>query len=285
MLSPHTGIAGLEGRENVGAVVSVGVKGDRGNPIEKDRFHIVWPQEDANKRRPHHPSFKDYNTADASTRQRILGQLVHEHRAECFEYNYRCQSAPGKPSHPAKIPFCTGNGDRARRYIGPKDTEGFRDIVCPADKCEFRQGQNPACKPWARLLFRLCLPKYPTVLAKYTTGSWNTIRNLIGFFDEIDRMARAMGLDHYSLAGFQFILQLTEKTNAERRSRFPVVVAVPYSDPVTFFEGQIGRRERLAELNRPVSLLEDSQSNADEEAADTRNHSGPRMPSEEPEER
>ena len=129
------GIAGLKGREPVGAALTIGIKGANGAPTEKDRFHIVWPRENPAGIRPHHPAFKRFNEAPVDKRTLVLGDLVHATRAECFEFSYRNQKSAGQPAHPNKVPFCVGNGDRARRYFG-LDKEGahdFRDIVCPGE--------------------------------------------------------------------------------------------------------------------------------------------------------
>lgn len=296
-MSPHQGIAGLQGREPIGAVIAIGKKSDRGFPIEKDRFHVLWPQENAEGVRPPHPQFRDYNQADPKFRQLVIGQIVHATAAECFEYSYRAQAAKGQPSHPSKVPFCTGNGDKAKRYVGKRNGDhAFDTIACPADRCEFRQGDKAPCKPWMRFLFRAMISeKLPTPLCKYTSGSWNTIRNLVGFFDLIEKQSKAVGLVNPSLMGLKFTLQLTEQTNVEKKSRFPVVRIVPLDDPITFFSAQLDRVERARALGlngqpeqrqiaeqrapirveqaRPVAALTDrEESNPDTESADYRNH-------------
>lgn len=257
MTKRHLGIAGLKGREPVGAVVSIGVKGPRGAPIEKDRLHILEPSAGPDDRRAHHPRFARFNAAPAEHRRSLMCQLVHAERSQCFEHQYRCQSAKGQPSHPGRAPFCTGNGERATRYVGSDDAgHHFEEIPCPAERCEFRVGDRAACKPWMRLLFRVTwnTPDLPTLLVKYTSGGWNTIRNCVGFFDQVEAQGLALGLTQPNLMGLRFTMQLSEKTSKVRKSRFPVVTLVPLDDPIAFFVNQI---ERIAHADhRRAQVLE-----------------------------
>jgi hypothetical protein len=282
MHAPPDGIANLQGRAPVGAVLTIGIKKDgnpRGFPVEKDRFHLVVPRE-ANGVRLHHPGFSAFNRvprkpnpddyqdasrleADRATweaelgkRRVIRGNIVHGTQRECFEHYLRAQVLPGHPAHPDRRPACIGDGKRAVRYTG---VEGgghtFRDIECPNERCEFRQrkGDKPTpCKPFARLLFRIRWAEnspLPTPLVKYTTGAWNTTANLLGFFTYLDDSARQLGLDRWTLFGFPFTLTWTEQTKPSETSRFPVVVITPDADPMAFFDAQ---RVRLRELQEPV---------------------------------
>ena len=272
------GIAGLEGRENYGAVLSMGIKSSNGFPIEKDRFHIVWPQEDANGVRPHHPQFAVFNRADAEHRRVILGQLVHHTKDECFEYSYRCQVAPRLPSHPKKVPVCRGNGERAMRWTGQE----FGEIPCPAEKCEYRQpnGNKPApCKPWMRFAFRLCwrdrASDLPTPATKFTSGGWNTIKNFLGFFEAIERAAEGVGFEGYSLMGFRFTIQLVEKKG--QGQRFPTAVIVPLDDPIEFLLRQVEQRRAIAERPTVAALTDRSQTDPRTELGDYYNHTPGRV--------
>ena len=82
---------------------------------------------------------------------------------------------------------------------------------------------------------------------KYTTGSWNTAANLLGFFEYIENTARQLGLEEYSLFGFPFTMSLAYQTKASAKSRFPVVTISPEQDPVQFFSAQ---QEQIAQLQR-----------------------------------
>ena len=269
------GIAGMVGRESFGAVLVVGIKGENGAPTEKDRFTIVWPvARDATFKatsgktwkgeiRDPHPSFRAFNTAAQARRVEVKAQLVHGTQAECFQHSYRCQKVDGRPGHPAKIPYCMGNGVTASRYIpGDKraDERGYVTIPCPGEKCEFRstaRGKAP-CGPGMRLAFRLLWTNdahgMPTLLTKYTSGAWNTTKNCLGMFEHIARAASAVGLPDYSLAGLRFTMQLTEKSSAAAKTRFPVVQFVLEDDPVAFFAAQMERRRQIAEL-APIESL------------------------------
>jgi len=248
------GIAGLQPREPVGAVVSVGVKHpDRGFPVEKDRFHIVLTREDSTGRRPHHPAFKSFNSAEPDRRRVIRGNIVHSSMNDCFEYHLKAQVI--KEAHPDKRPACIGDGLRAERWEGP-GRDDFVKIKCPNERCEFRLMQPPKSKPWMRFLFRLSWPDgvhLPTPLVKYTSGSWNTTANFLGFFKYLTSTARELGLERYSLFGVPFIMTLTEQTKASARSRFPVVTITPAMDPIAFWAQQSRQLEEI----KPVVALPD----------------------------
>lgn len=260
------GIQGLIGREPVGAVLSVGKKGPSGNPVEKDRFHLLDPMPDGNNRRHPHPRFKPFNDAEPADRRVVVGQLVHQSELQCFGYKLLAYRAKGHPSHPRRLPFCEGDGIRARRYVGLINEEHtFEDIVCPNDKCEFRvrpktgRGLGPAtCKPWSRLLFRILWNggNLPSMLVKYTTGGWATTKNMIGLFDQIRDMA-TMVLGNgrpYTLGGFEFTMTLGEGTNPEQHTRYPVVTFAPLTDPIHHFMGQVDRYERIGKVMGPPLL-------------------------------
>ena len=253
-MSDHEGIDGLDGREPVGAALTIGVKhGAKGFPTETDRFHIVAPREE-DGRRPHLAAFAQFNSADPDKRKLIRGNLVHARRAECFEHHLKAQTGPKKLGmHPQRRPFCVGDGLRATRWMG--DGDNFSDIKCPHDKCEYRLTEPASCKPWARLLFQLRWPDgnpLPTPLVKLTTGSWNTVRNLVGFFDHVEGAAGQLGLDDYSLWGMPFTLTLTRQTNAQKKRSFPVIAVSPDMAPVEFFASQ---RETLRALSSPTPYV------------------------------
>jgi hypothetical protein len=98
-----------------------------------------------------------------------------------------------------------------------------------------------------------------TKRALFTSQSWNTTKRALGLFKAIDDRARmVLGDRPYSLGGFVFSMTLGEKTNKQRGSRFPVVDFAPMVDPVDFFEAQLDRTRRVAEILGPErSLLTD----------------------------
>lgn len=255
----RSGIAGLVPREPIGAAVTIGVKGPSGAPTERDRFHVVEVNPDANDRRPHHRAFAFFNGLPPEKRRLLRGNLVHASREQCFEHHLKAQTVKGK-SHPQKRPFCVGNGVTAVRWMGG-DADNFKEIECPHDRCEHRVaagGRGAPCKPWMRLVFRLTwddatqaaltakgLPTLPSMNVKFTSGSWNTARNVLGFFEQFEGTARSLGIQDAKLFGLPFTLQLSEKTNAEKKSRFPVVSISPSMDLIEFLMAQ---RESLAKL-------------------------------------
>ena len=267
------GIAGLAGREPIGAAITIGVKhGEKGYPIEKDRWHIVAATA-TDKVRLQHPLFTAFNELPAHARKVLRGNIVHASRDECFEFGLRNQQ--NGPMHPQGRPFCVGDGVRAIRWMG-KDADDFQEIPCPHDRCEFRQrpaGNKPIpCKPAMRFLMRIDWtpelqayvatkgkPPLPSMLVKYTSYSWNTVRNFIGLFDHVDNAARSLGIRSWTLFGLPILLELHEKTNTERQSRFPVVRATTTDlDPIQFFGEQRAALDRLG-ATPPIALTDESQ--------------------------
>lgn len=233
-------IAGTEGRQPVGVVLSAGIKKAGGGfPVEKEHYHLVVPRED-NGTRPHHPAFAAFNSAPSEKRRMVRGNLVHATKGECFEGYLRNQASKQLGMHPNRRPYCQGDGVHAIRWMGD-EPDNYVDIKCPNEQCEYRLTTPAACKPFSRLLFRLRWPEgnpLPPMLCKYTSGGWYTYTNLLGFFEYLDRTAREIGLVHYSLFGFPFTMTLTQQTKPSAKTRFPVTVITPEADPVEFFARQ-----------------------------------------------
>lgn len=252
------GIDGLLPREPIGAAVTIGVKGERGFPVEKDRFHIAIPAQDADGRRPHHPAFAAFNAAAPEKRRIIRGNLVHASQAECFEHHLKAQVL--SKAHPDKRPACVGDGITAERWEGP-EPDNMMQIKCPNERCEYRLSTPPKCKPWMRFLFRLRWSDgvaLPTPLVKFTSGSWRTTANLLGFFEYLERTAKQLGIKP-NLFGVPFVLTLTEQTKASERTRFPVVTITPELDPIDFWAAQSQRLESIKPL---PALTDDTEQSA-----------------------
>lgn len=266
----HTGIAGLEGTTSVGVALTVGCKGDRGFPVDRDRFYLVWPQEDEAGRRPPHPRFGAFNKAEPKHRRAIFGTIAHVKQADCFTACLRNQAVKGAQNPPSMRPFCTGNGVRALRYKGldANQREQFEDIVCPHDACEFRQRKVDAkgndyveCKPHLTFLFMLQWQAgvdMPSMLCKYTSGAWSTTKAFVGFFHQVYAMGSAFGLDpgQINLAGLRFVIQLSERKNRARKSRYPTVSITLVDDLAEFFTRQTRRALEISG-RRPVAALTD----------------------------
>lgn len=283
------GIKGLEGREPVGAVLTIGTKGPSGNPTDTDRFYIKVP--DAKKEgtglvRDGHPSFAAFNSADASMRRSIKGVLVHATEAECFEWYRKAQRSPNRNENHAQLPFCTGNGVTAQRLqlalLREPEAPGlprrspYREIACPNELCQYAIAPNertpPACKPFARLLFQPVWREgavAPTPLMKLTTQSWHTVRNLVGFFEFVQEQARELGIEKPLLFGLSFELVLVTRTAAEKTARFPVIRISPTVNLQAFLMASAQRQQQLAEAQRYVALLDEPERDRAVIAADT----------------
>lgn len=264
-----TGLPGITGRPPVGAVLSVGIKGPSGAPTEKDRFHIVSPHADAQDRRQPLPEYLPFNSAAPERRRSIMGTIAHDRWSDCYEDRYRCQSGRGLQSHPKRDAACMGDGTLAQRWDG----RDYQDIPCPGEKCEFRQGDKAPCKPWMRFLFQLQWRRadvtMPAPLVKFTSGSWNTIAAFRGFQADLEAAAQALDFGGFSLLGMPIQLQLTERTNRERKSRFPVVTISRLCDPLAFFRAQVESRAAFAAMPRVAGLLHDA---GDTDGGDYRAH-------------
>jgi hypothetical protein len=268
------GIGGLTGREPIGAVLTIGHKGPKGNPTDTDRLFIVQPQEEDGIRKPH-PAFVGFNTADADKRKSIRGILVHSSRAECFEHHLKAQVLPGL-AHPNKRPACVGDGTHAVRW-GKNGLDDFRSIPCPNEKCEFRQrvGDKPVpCKPWMRFLFRPVWAQgspLPAPLMKYTSGAWNTTSAFLGFFEYIEKQAAALGVTNYTLYGLPFVMTLAKKKRRgdEGGRAFPILSISPEGDLQAFLWAQherirAFRESGLARPGQAVAALTDREQHADD---------------------
>lgn len=237
------------GIEPVGAVLSNGRKKDgKGFPIEKDRLHIVLPHE-RDGERPLHPGFSAFNSAAPEKRRRILGQLVHMRFDGAVAFRRQMFRLPTQmegrmPPPPNRRPQCEGNGRTATRHL----ETGFEEIRCPGDRCEF--AMMKACKPRTEVLFRPVWSRdgLPTPLMMYSSSGEHQLQSLLGFLDYVAGIASAAGLckpaevagDGYDrlveaqvpAMGLPFSLLLEEKTNREKRTRFPVVLFTAEGDLV-----------------------------------------------------
>lgn len=266
-------IEGLNPREPVGAALTIGVKGPKGNPTDTDRFYFVLPHDQnvgGQRVRPLHPAFAAFNAAAPELRQMIRGNLVHARREDCFVHRLTAQVLPRHEAHPQKRPACSGDGVRATRYMGtlPDGSERWDEIVCPNNLCEFRVGRGPKpCKPSMQFLFR---PSWrgnsplPTPLVKLTSHSWYSTAAFLGFFEHVEAQARALGLTSWSLYGLPFTLTLTHKTKPQEQARFPVLAISPEVDLIQFFLAQAESVRKLG--GAPLAALPASL--ADPELAD-----------------
>lgn len=262
-MTKYNDIQGLEGREPVLAVVTVGVKSSRGFPEQTDKFHIVNPREE-NGVRKYHPGFTQFNTAAGEHRKVIRGNIVHASKHDCFEFYLKAQ-AIDKKMHPNKKPYCTGDGIHATRWTG-KGADEFLKMDCPHDRCVYRITKPPLCKPFMRFLFKLRWKDgsvLPQSIVKFTSGSWNTTANFKGFFEYCYGVASELGLREYTFFGFPFMLSLAYQTKPSEKTKFPVVTISPEMDPVDFFMQQRKNiRELVGNVSVPVSITSGSEQDA-----------------------
>ena len=273
-MSHIEGIQGLQGRDPIGAAISIGIKSPRGFPTDKDKFFIVSPRE-VDGVRPQLPQFAPFHQQSADKRRILRGVLTHATRDQCFEHRLSMRAFPkGYPaprSHPNMRPVCEGDGKQAVRWMQDKAGEDFQPIRCPHDQCEFRQLTPPLCKPFMRVLFGLRWPDgnpLPTPLVKYTSGAWSTTANWIGFFDVLDEAIRWCVEEQNiwpapTYYGLPFTMSLIESTNRQKKTRFPTVIVSPDVTPASFFMAQ---RSQLLELksSEPAPAITDERLQADD---------------------
>lgn len=257
-IKKYRGIAGVEGKENVFAALSLGRKPKGGGfPIERDRFHFVKPRE-ADGVRDYHPSYKAYNEAPPENRRILYGNIVHATEIECFEWHRKKMTNQQGKMHPNKFPFCIGDGISATRWMGGDE---FKEIECPNEKCEFAMSTDPAkkCNAWMRFLFRIRWPnnEFPAGIIKFTTGSWNAIQSFVGFFESFMRTANHLGIKQPSLFGVPFTLTLDKGTKPSIQAKFYSVSITNDIDPLEFFRTQKQLLAQIADTGtKPIALID-----------------------------
>lgn len=267
-LQIYSGIDGLQGIEPVGAVLRIGRKkpgsGQNRAPEHRDRFYVVMPREDSTGGRPEHPAFGAFNRAEPDKRKLVRCVLVHGTVTEAWSHYLQAWRLPNAEA-PATGPACHGDGVDATRF-DPK-TGGTRQIHCPHDKCGYRQGNRPACKPFARLLFRPAWydgSPLPTPLMKFETRSWNTVKAIVGMFKHLLEQARHLGVESPSLYGFPFSLQLGEETRKAQGGqpgrKYPVVRPSPLVDVQSFL---ISQKAASDHIGRVATMLDQSEHDPD----------------------
>lgn len=260
-LAEYHGIEGLQGKEPVGAVLSIGLKRPDGKiqPGSNDAFFVKRVYPDKGGVRPLHPDFTRYNSLPKEERALIRGNIVHVTRDDAWDHQLKAQVLPGDkwPAHPGKLPACVGDGVRAMRYYGKAEggDHDFREIECPHELCEFRQGKAPSCKPYGRLYFRPNWRKMgldlPPLLMKWDTRSWNNVKSFVGFWEYVEAQAASMGLKEAVIYGLPFVLGLERKTNPEQKTSFPVVSVTVDGDLLAFFAYQ---RKQIEEAGGALQL-------------------------------
>lgn len=272
-------IAGVEGAEHVYAVVSLGKKDDRGIPREKDRFHIVNPHE-TDKRRLAHEDYEPFNSADKELRTTIRGNIMHATKEDCFGMQLFNYTNKAVGTHPKELPFCEGDGTRARRWMG-KTPDNFQDIECPNRQCPFAISKE--CRSMMRFYFRIRwtpvdsqkpidarFATLPTTMFKYVSKGWNMVNNFMGFFEDIDKMAKGLGLQTYSLVGLPFVMRVYDRTGKVNGQgvRYPVVSISAETDILSFFRMQKEIISYITAGKQPVGLLSDGEQKPEVIAAD-----------------
>jgi len=274
-------IAGVEGAEHIYAVLSLGKKDANLIPREKDRFHIVNPHE-TDKRRLTHEDYEPFNAAPKELRTTIRGNIMHATKQDCFGMQLFNYTNKAVGTHPKELPFCEGDGTRARRWMG-KTPDNFDDIKCTNRQCPFAISKE--CRSMMRFYFRIRwtpvdsqkpidarFATLPTTMFKYVSKGWNMVNNFMGFFEDIDRMAKGLGLQTYSLVGLPFVMRVYDRTGKVNGQgvRYPVVSISAETDILSFFRMQKEMISYITAGQTPVGLLSDGEQKPDVIAADWR---------------
>lgn len=284
------GIADFDARgaEPIGAALSIGIKSEKGQPIEKDRWHVMLPKPRWGKYltgqgkeysapvRDPHPSFATYNAADVRHRVVVPATLTHFTAAEAFTGSYFGLELPDHPKRPNRAPCCVGNGVEADRWLG--EQKGLTRIKCPGEQCPYRQrvvvngreGKAP-CGPRSILIARFNWPRdangkgYPNIPFKFVSNSVFTYLNLTGFFASFRRACDGFGVapDDVPLFGLPITLTVQEQGGDMKgqKTSFPVVsIAVAGDQDLLSWVGfQLQRSADVRRLvdARPVPALTD----------------------------
>lgn len=254
-------IADVRAKIPVGAVLTIGTKGPRGTPIDRDRFYLKVPEAASEAgqgmQRALHPSFVPYNAAQPERRKAMRGVFVHGTEDQCFESSRKAQkiTTPGFRNHP-KLPACVStDGKTAQRLVMlSDDSPSFAEISCPGHLCQF--AQSKICKPWMRLLFQPVwkADNLPTPLFKFTSQSWNTAAACVGMFDYIREQARLLGVEKPNLYGLSFEMLLGSKTDPTKQTSFPVVTFSVTAHLQEFLLSQREREQKLREAPNFIAL-------------------------------
>lgn len=263
-------IEGEKGRIYPAAMVTVGRKDTRknaagqfigkGNPTDKDGFFIMnylTGMDDPNGKRARllHPAFAEWNARPASERCIVKGFLGADKRGGeggCIARRRQAWGDPDGKIHSQGY-WCFGNGIEAQRLKGGE----YQTIKCPGDLCEFSQSvgdKKSVCSQRTRLQFYLRLDGFPKILAEWDSNSPQSGEAALGMFDEVENIhkqiseATGVQLDPHFF-GLEFTMQLTEKTNKEKRRRYPIVTFTAEGSPVE------ATQKRLAAAKQGALLL------------------------------
>jgi len=278
----HGNIQGIEGlvghgegrKQAIGAVITIGTRDkQKGFPTDKEKFHIKKTQAITIQNggrsflyREHDPDFWRFNQSDKlELRQAIRFHIVHpinlstgwDGIIDAFQFNLKAYQIPRIPQHEKKFPTCVGNGIQATRWNG----EEFLDIKCPNNLCQFRNGKQKFCKPYARFTFQLRWPEHeawailPTPLVKFETHSWYNIdKVLMPFFAGLHKQAEALGIKDYSLYGLPGVLKLGKRVAGQGKVVPSISIATDFQNGMTLQGFLLNQKRQLIEANNDKIL-------------------------------
>lgn len=252
------GIKSLKATAPIGAVVTMGRKGQRGGITDKGQFHFVSPYEDSNKVRPYLPAFALYHRLEPKHRRFLRANLVYGSIQQSFTNRLRMRVFPKHEeeprSRPNRAPVCEGNGTKAIRW--QRNNDETLEIVCPDALCQYRLIEPPLCRPFSELLFRprwkgMSLPSPICSLRSET--AWTSAANIAGFFKQLQEQADELLIENPTFYGFPFSIQLIEKTKPSKNRQWWSIVLTPEADIVEFL---LRQREQIHALQAPLELKE-----------------------------
>jgi hypothetical protein len=274
-------VSHLEPSNPIGAVVSVGRRSDAGHPILKDRWFVMdpvlvkkeFPKRDGgtwkgDARNPH-SAFSDWNRpANGMSEGQVVAQnrengavldlsvmhgfVAHPTIGEGLTSKLWADSLKGQPSPGGRYPACTGNGERASRFVKMDGDEPvYEDIECPED-CPF---YGSDCKTDTRFLF---IPdwselaawtdgrQFPRLLTMWVNHSEQSTENVLGMLTYARNLGIALGIPDPSLVGLPFSMRVTQHTSSIKGTRFPIVEFNIRGNVDEFFAAQKQRQMELS---------------------------------------
>jgi hypothetical protein len=147
---------------------------------------------------------------------------------EAFRNYLGIYRAPPGQEGPKAGWWCKGDAVRADRWDPQR--QGYKQMDCPHDQCEWRQeafGPDKSmalCKPHLTLLaqFRWKDDKdLPNLIFQFDSDSWNTLANLKAMFDYVRTVSSGLGVERCPVFHLPFTMAVRETVKGKRR--FPQV--------------------------------------------------------------
>ena len=270
------------GGKPVAAVLRVGKKGPKGNPIEATGqdagFYVVRAEAigtAAKLTRPLHAAFTPYNDQPPADRRTFKAVLPYSTVEQVWEMRRTAKEIKEYPRQPSRFVTCQstdgetaerlyqlsqqsaerspqddGAPDDAERIAGTPEDEHWYRIPCPGDLCPHHIRRE--CHPNSTLYLLADEDDCPHVLLRFWTGGGaTTVNRIASFFDDLHETVRGFNLELTNLATLPVVLSLGQGMNRKEGRRYPVVSITLREMATVALKAQ---RERFAEAGAVLEL-------------------------------